>query len=143
MSNADNVGGIFRSAAALGAGAILLAPGCCDPMYRKAIRTSVGATLVVPFAPVDSLRDTALDLRSQGYLVVALTPRTDAVPIAEAAARHAAHPRLALLAGAEGDGLGTEALEAADVRVRIPMTGGVDSLNVNVAVGIALERMRA
>jgi tRNA G18 (ribose-2'-O)-methylase SpoU len=142
VSNADNVGGIFRSAAALGAGAVLLAPGCCDPLYRKAIRTSIGATLVVPFGHVRSARHAADALREAGYLAVALTPAPDATTLAEAAAIHGSRRRLALVAGAEGDGLTPDALDCADLRVRIPMTTGVDSLNVNVAVGIALDRLR-
>jgi tRNA G18 (ribose-2'-O)-methylase SpoU len=142
VSNADNVGGIFRSAAALGAGAVLLAPGCCDPLYRKAIRTSIGASLVVPFAHVRSTRDAADELRAAGYVVVALTPAAGAMSLADAAAAHAADHHLAVLAGAEGEGLMPESLAAADLRVRIPMANGVDSLNVNVAVGIALDRLR-
>jgi tRNA G18 (ribose-2'-O)-methylase SpoU len=141
VSNADNVGGIFRSAAALGAGAILLAPGCCDPLYRKAIRTSIGASVVVPYAEVASPREAADALRAAGYVVLALTPDPRATPIAEAAATIAVEARVALVAGAEGEGLTEEALAAADVRVRIPMAGGVDSLNVNVAVGIALHSL--
>jgi tRNA G18 (ribose-2'-O)-methylase SpoU len=142
VSNADNVGGIFRSAAAFGVSAVLLAPGCCDPLYRKAIRTSIGSTLVVPFAQVRSARHAADDLRAAGFVVAALTPAAGATPIGEAAETLAAHPHVALLAGAEGNGLSPDALTSADLRVRIPMASGVDSLNVTVAVGIALERLR-
>jgi tRNA G18 (ribose-2'-O)-methylase SpoU len=142
VSNADNVGGIFRSAAAFGVAAVLLAPGCCDPLYRKAIRTSIGATLVVEFAQVASVCHATDDLRAAGFVVAALTPAADAMPIDEAAETLAVLPRVAVVAGAEGDGLSPAALACADVRARIPMSSGVDSLNVNVAVGIALERLR-
>ena len=141
VSNADNIGGIFRSAAALGAGAVLLGPGCGDPLYRKAIRTSIGATLVVPFAIVEDWTQTMDGLRTRGFEGVALTPRADAEAIADVAARLAGHPRVAVLAGAEGEGLGPEALAAAGNRARIPMAPGVDSLNVSVAVAIALHRL--
>jgi tRNA G18 (ribose-2'-O)-methylase SpoU len=141
VSNADNVGGIFRSAAALGAHCLLLAPGCCDPLYRKAIRTSIGASLVVPHSGVGSLEEAVGALGAAGYLVIALTPDARATPIGSVALEHAAHPRIAILAGAEGHGLSASALDAADLLVRIPMAGGIDSLNVNVAVGIALHRL--
>ena len=143
VSNADNIGGIFRSAAALGAGAALLGHGCADPLYRKAIRTSMGATLVLPFATVEKWPAAIQELRRREFEVVALTPGSGAEPIGEVAGRLAAKRRVALLAGAEGDGLSEEALAAADIRTRIPMTEGVDSLNVTVAVGIALDRLRA
>ena len=143
VSNGDNVGGIFRSAAALGGDAVLLGPGCSDPLYRKSIRTSIGATLVVPFAGVGEWAEVADALRARGFLVLALTPADDAEPIPRAADALAVKPRLALLAGAEGDGLSGQAVAAADLRIRIPMTGGADSLNVTVAIGIALDRLRA
>ena len=80
MSNADNIGGIFRSAAALGAGAVLLGPGCGDPLYRKAIRTSIGATLVLPFATLEAWPTTIEMLRERGFETIALTPARDAEP---------------------------------------------------------------
>ena len=141
VSNADNIGGIFRSAAALGAGAVLLGPGCGDPLYRKAIRTSIGATLVLPFARVEGWVQTMEGLRERGFEGVALTPRADAEPIGDIAEGLARRPRIALLAGAEGEGLGAEALASAGIRARIPIAPGVDSLNVTVAVAIALHRL--
>jgi tRNA G18 (ribose-2'-O)-methylase SpoU len=140
ISNADNIGGIFRSAAALGAHAVLLGPGCGDPLYRKAIRTSIGATLVVPFATVTGWTAVADVLHARGFRLLALTPSAGE-PIAEEAETIRRQPRLAIFAGAEGDGLGSDALAAADRFLRIPMVPGVDSLNVTVAVGIALHRL--
>ncbi len=140
VSNPDNVGGIFRSTAALGAGPVLLGPGCGDPLYRKAIRTSMGASLVVPFTMAGSWAAVGTALKTRGFIVVALTPAGE-TPIAAVAAAISREPRVALLAGAEGDGLGADALAISDCRVRIPMAGGVDSLNVSVAVGIALHSL--
>lgn len=141
ISNADNIGGIFRSAAALGGGGVVLGPHCCDPLYRKAIRTSIGASLRVPFADAGSWPGAIGRLRGAGYRVVALTPAAEASPLGDVAGRLSKDERLAVLAGAEGSGLSDEALGRADIRVRIPMTGGIDSLNVTVAVGIALHRL--
>lgn len=141
VSNADNVGGIFRSAAALGGDAVVLGPHCCDPLYRKAIRTSIGATLEMPFVPGEPWPDALGVLRDRGFRVVACTPEQSASAIDEAAPELARVPRVALLFGAEGDGLSAEALRAATDRVRIPMRAGVDSLNVTVAAGIAMHRL--
>ena len=142
VANPDNVGGIFRNAAAFGAAAVLLDPGSCDPLYRKAVRTSMGAVLRVPFARVGDWPAGLEELRRAGFRIAALSPRRPALTIDElAAARPSA---IALLAGAEGEGLSPAAAEMADWRVRIPIDPGVDSLNVAVAVGIALHRiMRA
>ena len=142
VSNADNVGGIFRCAAAFGAVGVVLGPHCCDPLYRKAIRTSVGASLFVPFAPSGPWPEAVGRLRSAGYRIAALTPAGDAPSIDETARSLRACPQLAVLAGSEGAGLTGEALASADVRVRIPIDPSVDSLNVSVAVGIALHALR-
>jgi tRNA G18 (ribose-2'-O)-methylase SpoU len=139
VSNADNVGGIFRCAAAFGA-AVIAGEGCCDPLYRKAIRTSMGAALRTPFAPADEWPEALERLRDAGYLVVALTP-SGAEDLNEAAGEIRASRRMALLAGGEGTGLTSEALGAADRRVRIGIRPEVDSLNVAVAVGIALHAL--
>jgi tRNA G18 (ribose-2'-O)-methylase SpoU len=136
--NADNVGGIFRNAAAFGAAAVVLGPNCCDPLYRKAIRTSMGAALRVPFVQAGDWPGALQRLREAGYTVVALTPRPDALSIDEFVS---GGKSLALLAGSEGPGLSAAAHEAADVAVRIPMAAGVDSLNVATAVAIALHRL--
>jgi tRNA G18 (ribose-2'-O)-methylase SpoU len=140
VSNADNVGGIFRCVAALGGDAVVLGPHCCDPLYRKAIRTSIGASLSVPFAHAEPWPNALDRLRLEGYRLVALTPASDAQDLAGVAEHLAADERIALLAGSEGAGLTDIALARSDLRVRIPISATVDSLNVTVAVGIALHR---
>jgi tRNA G18 (ribose-2'-O)-methylase SpoU len=141
IANADNVGGIFRNAAAFGADAVLLSPGCCDPLYRKAIRVSIGGTLAVPFASGGAWPECLARLRKRGFAVVALTPGPASADIDGDASPWRSRRRLALLAGTEGGGLTRGALELADYRVRIPMAPGADSLNVATAVGIALHRL--
>ena len=140
IGNPDNIGGIFRNAAAFGVDAVLLSPGCGDPLYRKAIRTSMAATLTVPFAVLAPWPSTLARLRGIGFRVVALTLQADAVPLSGAALTTIA-TRLALLLGAEGSGLSADALAHTDLRVRIPMTSAVDSLNVAVACGVALSHL--
>jgi tRNA G18 (ribose-2'-O)-methylase SpoU len=139
VTNADNVGGVFRNAAAFRAGGVLLSPTCCDPLYRKAIRTSMGATLRVPFARAgaDEWPGVLTRVRSAGFTIVALTPREPADTLGVFAARPRT-PRIALIVGTEGAGLTEAAEAAADVRVRIPISGAVDSLNVATAAAIAL-----
>ncbi|MSO36163.1 MAG: RNA methyltransferase, partial [Acidobacteria bacterium] len=134
VSNPDNIGGLFRTAAAFGVGLVVLGPSCGDPLYRKAIRTSMAATLVVPFVTAPQWPGAMADLKADGFTVAALTPRSDAVPLRDVAR----HPKLALMVGAEGDGLSDAALAAATLRVRIPMTTAIDSLNVTVAASIAM-----
>jgi tRNA G18 (ribose-2'-O)-methylase SpoU len=145
IADADNVGGIFRNAEAFGVDAVVLGPGCSDPFYRKAIRTSSGATCVVPHVPVDSWPDALDQLRAAGFLLVATTPSAHAVSISEFARSGQAAGRVAVLIGNEGHGLSEESLTVADVRVRIPMTGRsrtmLDSLNVATAAGIVLQRI--
>lgn len=142
LANADNVGAIFRNAAAFGVHAVVLDARSCDPLYRKATRTSMGATLTVPFAIADEWRDALDTLRRAGYLLVALTPSAGAIDIADAAsAPELAGRRLALLVGSEGAGLDDQTLARADLRVAIKMAAGVDSLNVATATGIALHRL--
>ena len=135
VSNPDNIGGIFRSAAALGADLVVLGPSCGDPLYRKAIRTSMGAALEVPYATTAAWPGALSHLQMQGFFVAALT-----TPPADVMLPDWTRPRqpIALLAGAEGHGLTPEAQALASRRVSIPMTGRVDSLNVATAVSIAL-----
>ena len=142
VTNADNVGGVFRNAAAFGADAVLLSPTCCDPLYRKAVRTSMGATLQVPFARADAAQwpGVLARVRDQGFTLVALSPREPAETLDAFAARPRPS-RLALIVGTEGAGLTPAAEAAADCRVRIPIRGAVDSLNLAVAAGIALHRL--
>ena len=138
VSNADNVGGIFRNAAAFGVDAVLLGPSCTDPLYRKAIRTSMGAALRIPFALMEDWPAGLPRLKGEGVRLIALTPSPDAQTI-----DHLQPPeRVALLLGHEGEGLSSEALAQADVRVRIPMAGGTDSLNVASASAVALFALR-
>jgi len=143
VSNADNIGGVFRNAAAFGA-AVLLSPACCDPLYRKAIRTSMGAVLRVPFArAVDGDWPGVLArIAAAGFSLVALTPREPSETL-EAFTARPRPARVALIAGAEGAGVSPAVEAAADDRVRIPIDGGVDSLNLAVAVGIALYAISA
>jgi tRNA G18 (ribose-2'-O)-methylase SpoU len=138
LANADNVGAIFRNTAALAPGfAIVLSPGCCDPLYRKSIRVSMGHALRVPFAISTDWVSSLAAIRSAGYTLVALTPGEGAVPIQNL-------PRCsrpAILVGTEGAGIHQSTTSLVDVRVVIPMAAGVDSLNVAVAAAIALHRV--
>ena len=141
LANADNVGSIFRNAAAFGVHAIVLDSRSCDPLYRKATRTSMGTTLTVPFAIDGDWLEALEVMRRAGYQLVALTPSPDAIDIADAAEMpELAGRRIALLVGSEGAGLDDETLARADFRVAIRMAAGVDSLNVATATGIALHR---
>lgn len=142
VSNADNVGGVFRNAAAFGAGGVILSPACCDPLYRKAIRTSMAAVLQVPFARAADWHRAIDAARTSGFVVAAFTPRSSAENLDEFA-RRAQTMKLALVFGAEGSGVSAMVEALAGARVAIPMTGGVDSLNVAVAAGIALYTLRS
>ncbi len=133
LANHDNVGGVFRNAAAFGVGAVLLDADCCDPLYRKAIRVSVGAALDVPFARLGPGCDMLELLEACGFEAVALSP-SGAVALAD----WRPGPRWALILGAEGPGL-PPALLARTKGVRIPMAAGFDSLNVATASGLALH----
>ena len=139
--DADNVGSVFRSAEAFGVDALLLSPGCCDPLYRKAIRTSSGAALMVPFAAASPWPDALDQLRAAGFATAAMTPDDGAIDIGEFVGTAAARGRIAVLLGTEGHGLTAEALVRADIRLRIPMSGALDSLNIATAAGIALHRL--
>jgi tRNA G18 (ribose-2'-O)-methylase SpoU len=141
VADPDNVGAVFRNAAAFGAAGVLLSRHCADPLYRKAIRVSMGATLSLPFAQASDWPAALATLRQQGYRLVALCPRAGAEDIVEVAARTPRHRRLVLMLGAEGAGLSGATRAVADVEVRIPMAAGIDSLNVAAACGIALHRL--
>ena len=133
--NPTNLGLILRSAAGLGMDAVVLTPRCTDPLYRRSVRASMGEVFKVAWTWLPEWPAGLAMLRRRGFVVAALTPAPDAVPIADA---DLSAPRLALLLGTEGPGLSGEALRAADLRVTIPMAAGVDSLNVGVAAGIAM-----
>jgi len=138
VGNADNVGAVFRNAAAFGAGGVLLGPACADPLYRKAIRTSMGAALQVPFAHFSDWPADLYRLREFGMATIALTPNPSALPLADVVRTPAARRRVALVLGHEGSGLSEAALRAVDLHARIPMAPGVDSLNVATTAAIAL-----
>ena len=137
VGNPDNVGGLFRTARAFGVDAVLAGPGTGDPLYRKAIRVSCGAALVVPHAEATPWPDVLRALVDDGVTVWALTPASDATPL-DAAVSHGLPQRLALLVGAEGPGLTDIGLAIASERIRIPIAPEADSLNVTVAAGIVL-----
>jgi tRNA G18 (ribose-2'-O)-methylase SpoU len=136
-----NVGAIFRSAAALGVDAVLVTPRCADPLYRRAIRVSMGTVFQVPWTRIDPWPGGIDLLRDNGFHVAALALSEDSVGLDEFAAN--APERLALVLGTEGDGLGRRTVEGVDTVVRIPMAGGVDSLNVAAAGAVAAFALRA
>ncbi len=140
LSNHDNVGAMFRSVAALGGDGvgIWMTRRCCDPLYRKALRVSMGHVLKVPFAMVNDLASSLDDLRGLGFVTIALTPRVDSMTIDESLERRGDKP--ALLFGAEGPGLSDEVLEKADQRVRIEIAKDVDSLNIAAAGAVSIHR---
>lgn len=135
LANHDNVGGIFRNAAAFGADAVVLDQETCDPLYRKAIRVSVGGALVVPFTRAASADALVQALTESSFEVIALSPSG-----AETLSKVRPARRTALLLGAEGPGLPPELL-ARTRTVSIPMSGGFDSLNVATTSGIALHHL--
>lgn len=130
-----NVGAIFRCAAGLGIDAVLLSPSCADPLYRRAVRVSMGEVFAVPYARLPSWPADLAALRAAGFRVLALTPEHSAVPMHEL--EFASSDKLAVVLGAEGPGLSRGLMGAADQAVRIPMSGGVDSLNVAAAAAVA------
>jgi tRNA G18 (ribose-2'-O)-methylase SpoU len=137
IANHDNIGGIFRNAAAFGASAVLLDGESCDPLYRKAIRVSVGAALTVPFARIHEPASLIETLQRQGFTTIALSPGATETLDEIAGEISATGGRVALLLGAEGPGLPADVL--ARVRgARIPMAGDFDSLNVATTSGVAL-----
>jgi tRNA G18 (ribose-2'-O)-methylase SpoU len=139
VTHADNVGAVFRSAAAFACDAVVLDPASADPLYREAIRVSMAATLQVPFARARAWPADLARLRDAGFTIVALTPRAEAIPIG-----HAPWPeRVALLLGSEGEGLSERALSGADMAMRIPIAPTVDSLNVAATAAIALYVLAA
>jgi tRNA G18 (ribose-2'-O)-methylase SpoU len=131
----ENLGALFRNAAAFGVDGVLLGAGCSDPLYRRSVRVSMGHVLRVPFATFDAWPGGLGLLRERGFQIAALSPKRDAVPLRSL--RDSSLGRVALMLGSEGPGLTEEAMAAADLTVRIPMADGVDSLNVATAAAIA------
>lgn len=135
-----NVGAAFRSAAAIGVDAVLVTPRCADPLYRRSVRVSMGTVFQVPWTRIDPWPDGVAQLREAGFVTAALALSDDSVSLDVLEAQ--APERLALVLGAEGDGLKPETVAAADLTVRIPMAGGVDSLNVAAAGAVAFWATR-
>ena len=145
VNNYTNIGAIFRSAAALEIDAVLLTPTSHDPLFRRAARVSMGTVFQVPWTRIGSVRDWAAEgvplLHSLGFKTVALALSDDSLSIDDL--RLAREERLALVLGAEGDGLAPETIARCDYTVRIPMRAGVDSLNVAAASAVAFWELRA
>ena len=139
--NHTNLGAIFRSAAALGMDAAVLTPSCADPLYRRSVRVSMGTVFALPYARLDSWPGGLATLAEHGFRTIALTPGPTAIDLREL--RFGPRDKVALLLGTEGDGLSDPALAAADLRVRIPMAAGVDSLNVAAAAAVACYAIAA
>ena len=137
VMNPTNVGAIFRSAAALGMDAVLLTGGCSDPLYRRAIRVSMGTVFQVPWAYIDLdwPEDGMALLKEEGFATVAMALKEDSLSIKDP--RLAAAEKLAVILGTEGDGLSDGTIAACDYTVMIPMSHGVDSLNVAAASAVA------
>ena len=136
IMNPTNVGAIFRSAAALNIDAVLLTPGCSDPLYRRAIRVSMGTVFQVPWT---WLEGEICQLKQLGFKTAAMALSDDSISIRDP--RLAEQPKLAILLGTEGDGLSAGTIADSDFTVRIPMTHGVDSLNVAAASAVAFWQL--
>ena len=137
-----NVGAIFRCAAALGVDAVILSPRCADPLYRRAVKVSMGAVFAIPYARMSDWRGGLAEIRAAGFTLLALTPDQSAVPLDTVTSAG----RVALLLGTEGDGLSSRWLAEADAAVCVPMSPGamamgVDSLNVVAAAAIACHEL--
>ncbi|MFI9602336.1 TrmH family RNA methyltransferase [Streptomyces sp. NPDC052043] len=141
VNDHTNIGAIFRSAAALGMDAVLLSPDCADPLYRRSVKVSMGAVFSVPYARLDTWPGGLASVHEAGFTLLALTPDDRAKTLDEAAPHRM--DRVALMLGAEGSGLSPRALKAADEWVRIPMSHGVDSLNVGAAAAVAFYAVTA
>jgi tRNA G18 (ribose-2'-O)-methylase SpoU len=134
VNSPTNLGAVFRSAAGLGVDAVLLSPTSCDPLYRRAVRVSMGEVLAVPYAYLDAWPDGLQLVTGAGFRLLSMTPAEDATPLDQVGV--GADDRVALLLGAEGPGLTQEAMDRSHDRVRIPMAAGVDSLNVAAAAAV-------
>ncbi len=143
VNDHENLGSIFRNAAGLGVDAVIFGTGCADPLYRRAVRVSMGHALLVPFARAERWPADLAELRQLGFRLVAMTPSPKADTLA-AVMSGLAGEKLAVLVGAEGPGLTEPAMRACDVRVRVPMSRATDSLNVATAAALAFyERVRS
>ena len=143
VNDHENLGSIFRNAAGLGVDGVIFGTGCADPLYRRAVRVSMGHALLVPFAKAQQWPADLNQLRDNGFRLLAMTPNPAAQTLAEAI-DGLADQKVAILVGAEGPGLTETAMRASDTRVRIPMARGTDSLNVATAAALAFyERARS
>ena len=136
VNDHENLGAVFRNAAGLAVDAVVFGSGCADPLYRRAVRVSMGHALLVPFARAADWPQELNTLRQSGFRLLAMTPAADATTLPEAMAR-AHSERIAILVGAEGPGLSHAAMKPSDLRVRIPMSRGTDSLNFATAAALA------
>ncbi|MCO1338364.1 rRNA methyltransferase [Kocuria polaris] len=141
VSDHTNLGAIFRSAAALGVDAVLVTARCADPLYRRAIRVSMGTVFQVPWVRLGDWGGAVARLRAAGFTVAALEVTDEALPVDDVAAQN--HEKLALILGTEGAGVSAAALADSDLQVVIPMAAGVDSLNVAAASAVAFWELRA
>jgi tRNA G18 (ribose-2'-O)-methylase SpoU len=142
VNDHENLGSIFRNAAGLGVDAVVFGSGCADPLYRRAVRVSMGHALLVPYARATGWPTDLMMLRDSGFRLLAMTPHRDARSLPEAMDAARDQP-VAVLVGAEGPGLTAAVQRLSDVRVRIPMSRGTDSLNVATAAALAFyERAR-
>ncbi|MHA0289026.1 TrmH family RNA methyltransferase [Mycobacterium sp. C3-094] len=142
VNDHENLGSIFRNAAGLGVGAVIFGAGCADPLYRRAVRVSMGHALLVPFARAQNWPGDLNTLRDKGFRLVAMTPAAGAQRLADAM-DDLVGEKVGILVGAEGPGLAEHTMRACDVRARIPMSRGTDSLNVATAAALAFyERDR-
>jgi tRNA G18 (ribose-2'-O)-methylase SpoU len=142
VNDHENIGSIFRNAAGLDVDAVVFGSGCADPLYRRAVRVSMGHALLVPYAQVESWPEDLKLLRDDGFRLLAMTPERDAATLADAMAS-VCDDKVAILVGAEGPGLTERVMRACDIRVRIAMSRGTDSLNVATAAALTFyERAR-
>ncbi|HYB81849.1 MAG TPA: RNA methyltransferase [Mycobacterium sp.] len=143
VNDHENLGSIFRNAAGLGVDAVVFGSGCADPLYRRAVRVSMGHALLVPYARASNWPADLVMLQQNGFQLLAMTPHSKACALPEAMAA-ARDECIAVVVGAEGPGLTAATLRLSDVRVRIPMSRGTDSLNVATAAAVAFyERARS
>jgi tRNA G18 (ribose-2'-O)-methylase SpoU len=142
VNDHENLGSIFRNAAGLDVDAVVFGSGCADPLYRRAVRVSMGHALLVPFACAADWPNDLKALQQNGFRLLAMTPDSSSstLPVAMATVRD---ERVAILVGAEGPGLSYAAMKASDLRVRIPMSRGTDSLNVATAAALAFYERAA
>ncbi|MDG4665658.1 RNA methyltransferase [Mycobacterium sp. 236(2023)] len=142
VNDHENLGSVFRNAAGLGVDAVVFGSGCADPLYRRAVRVSMGHALLVPFARATAWPQDLTILQDNDFRILAMTPDPQAQTLAEAMTE-LSDQRVAILVGAEGPGLKEHTMRSSDVRVRIPMSRGTDSLNVATAAALAFyERDR-